>query len=61
MFSNHLYWNGKLLLLILVVGLLSSCSQSQKAFLADKYSDFPKEKELRGEVIELDTALFRYP
>lgn len=61
MFSNHLYWNGKFLLLILVVGLLSSCSQSQKTFLADKYSDFPKEKELRGEVIELDTALFRYP
>ncbi|MCR2007759.1 TolB-like 6-bladed beta-propeller domain-containing protein, partial [Bacteroides acidifaciens] len=24
-------------------------------------SHFPKEKELRGEVIELDTALFRYP
>lgn len=25
------------------------------------YSEFPQEKELKGEVIELDTALFRCP
>ena len=61
MFSNYLYWIGKLLLPILVVGLLFSCSQSKKTFFVNKYSDFPEEKELRGEVIELDTALFRYP
>ena len=61
MFSNHLNWIGKLLLLILVVGILFSCSQSPKTFLGIKYLDFPEEKHLSAQVIELDTALFRYP
>lgn len=61
MFSNHLSWIGKLLLLILVVGLLFSCSQSQRTFWGMKYSEFPEERHLSAQVIELDTALFRYP
>ena len=61
MFSSHLSWISKLLLLILVVGILSSCSQSPKTFLGIKYLDFPEEKHLLAQVIELDTALFRYP
>ena len=42
---------------------LISCSKKHKEY-ADNvfaYSEFPQEKELKGEVIELDTALFRYP
>ena len=61
MFSNHLSWIGKLLLLILVVGLLFSCSQSQRTFWGMRYSEFPEERHLSAQVIELDTALFRYP
>ena len=42
---------------------LISCSKKHKEY-ADNvfaYSEFPREKELKGEVIELDTALLRYP
>ena len=42
---------------------LISCSKKHKEY-ADNvfaYSEFPQEKELKGEVIELDTALLRYP
>lgn len=40
-----------------------SCGTNQKEYAdnALPYSEFPQEKELKGEIIELDTALFRYP
>ena len=40
-----------------------SCSTKQKEYRdnVSLYSQFPQEKDLRGEVIELDTAVFRYP
>lgn len=40
-----------------------SCGSKQGEY-ADNvffYSEFPQEKELKGETIQLDTALFRYP
>ena len=43
--------------------ILISCNAQHKEY-ADNvfpYSSFPQEKELKGEVIELDTALFLYP
>ena len=43
--------------------ILLSCGKNHKDYGKNvfPYSGFPQEKELRGEVIELDTALFRYP
>ena len=40
-----------------------ACSTKHKEYGGNVffYSEFPQEKELKGEVIELDTALFRYP
>lgn len=40
-----------------------SCSTKQKEYGENVllYSEFPQEKELKGEIIELDTAIFRYP
>ncbi|WP_294629084.1 BF3164 family lipoprotein [uncultured Bacteroides sp.] len=52
--------NGVSLLLLL---FLFSCYNNHKEY-GDRqipYSGFPQEKELKGEVVELDTALFRYP
>lgn len=51
------------ILLLLFLFLFISCKTKYKEY-ADNvlpYSRFPQEKELKGEVIELDTALFRYP
>ena len=52
--------NSAVLLLFL---LFISCGTKNKEYAnnAFPYSQFPQEKELKGEVIELDTALFRYP
>ena len=50
-------------ILLLFLFLFISCKTKYKEY-ADNvlpYSRFPQEKELKGEVIELDTALFRYP
>ena len=43
--------------------LFISCGTKNKEYANNvfPYSQFPQEKELKGEVIELDTALFRYP
>lgn len=42
---------------------LISCGPKQKEYGENVffYSGFPQEKDLKGEVVELDTALFRYP
>ena len=52
--------NSAVLLLFL---LFISCGTKNKEYANNvfPYSQFPQEKELKGEVIELDTALFRYP
>ena len=52
--------NSAVLLLFL---LFISCGTRNKEYVNNvfPYSQFPQEKELKGEVIELDTALFRYP
>ncbi len=49
--------------LFLCLLFLFSCNNSHKEYGKNvfSYSGFLQEKELRGEVIELDTALFRYP
>lgn len=49
--------------LLLFLLFFVSCYNSHKEYGENifPYSGFPQEKELRGEVIELDTALFRYP
>ena len=59
--EKFLYRIGKVSLLISVVVILSSCSQSSKNLLEVRYSDFPEEKYLSAQIIELDTVLFRYP
>lgn len=43
--------------------LLISCNNRQKEYGDNVffYSNFPQEKKIKGEVIELDTALLRYP
>ncbi|MDD3037208.1 BF3164 family lipoprotein [Bacteroides sp.] len=48
---------------ILFFFLLISCSINKKKYGEDVYfySNFPREKEINGEVIKLDSALFRYP
>lgn len=43
----------------LLLCLLAGCTFSNKEYTT--YSQFPETKELKGTVIELDTALFRYP
>ena len=49
--------------LLLFLFIFFSCDNKHKEYAENvfPYSRFPQEKELRGEVIELDTALFRYP
>lgn len=44
---------------IIGMGLISCSSYSGKKY--ERYKGFPEEKTLRSEVIELDTAVFRYP
>lgn len=39
----------------------SSCTNTRNALLPDIYEDFPVTKELKAGMIEIDTALFRYP
>ena len=47
--------------LLLFFFLISCGTKKEYAENVYLYSDFPQEKEIKGEVIELDTALFRYP
>lgn len=52
-------WNSSLLFLL----FFFSCGTKQKEYAENvvPYTEFPQEKKLKGEVIEIDTALFRYP
>lgn len=45
---------------ILVFFLVSSCKNDVRQSSGIGYSDFPIEKQLQGEAVELDTAVFRY-
>ena len=49
--------------LLLLLFICISCGTGNKEYAENvfPYSEFPQEKELKGEVIELDTALFRCP
>ncbi|MCM1912992.1 BF3164 family lipoprotein [Bacteroides ovatus] len=49
--------------LLLFFLLLISCDHKRKECVDNifSYSTFPQEKVLKGEMIELDTAIFRYP
>lgn len=49
--------------LLLFFLVLISCDHKRKECVDNifSYSTFPQEKVLKGEVIELDTAIFRYP
>lgn len=53
--------NAAILLLFLII--FFSCGTKHKEYAENviPYTEFPQEKELKGEVIELDTALLRYP
>ncbi|WP_369893276.1 BF3164 family lipoprotein [Bacteroides sp. AN502(2024)] len=63
MFSGDIALKSDIKYLFLFFLFLLSCGKKEKEY-ADNvyaYSEFPQEKELKGGVIELDTALFRYP
>lgn len=53
--------NATILLLFLII--FFSCGTKHKEYAENviPYTEFPQEKELKGEIIELDTALLRYP
>lgn len=48
---------------LLFLLFLISCGTNKKEYAENvyPYSDFPQEKEIKGEVIELDSVLLRYP
>lgn len=50
----------KHLLYILLIGSLFSCVGTSETHYP-RYTDFPHEKALKAEIVDLDTALFRYP
>lgn len=53
----------KIYISFLLLFIFVSCGTKHKEYAENvlPYSEFPLEKELKGEVIELDTALFRCP
>lgn len=51
---------NKLFVLVLIIFLVSSCKNEVQQSCKSFYSDFPEERSLQGETIELDTAIFRY-
>lgn len=53
----------KIFISLLLFFICISCGIRNKEYAENvlPYSEFPQEKELKGEVIELDTALFRCP
>ena len=53
------YNNISLLFLLFLI----SCGTNKKEYAENvyPYSNFPQEKEIKGEVIELDSVLLRYP
>lgn len=53
--------NATILLLFLII--FFSCGTKHKEYAENviPYTGFPQEKELKGKIIELDTALLRYP
>lgn len=46
---------------ILGISILISCTGTPAGTLFPRYSSFPNEVAIEGQVISLDTALFRYP
>ena len=63
MFMEDTVLRNDIKYLFLFFLFLISCGKNHKEY-ADNvfaYSGFPQEKDLKGEVIELDTALLRYP
>ncbi len=63
MFLEDIALRSDIKYLFLFFLILLSCGKNHKEYAKNvfPYSGFPQEKELKGEVIELDTALFRYP
>ena len=61
MFLEDIVLRGYIRLLPLL--LLISCGTKQVEYPDNVffYSQFPQEKELKGEIIELDSIFFRYP
>lgn len=53
----------KIKIYLLILFFFISCGTKYKEYgdNVSSYSDFPQEIELKGEVIELDTAIFRFP
>lgn len=53
----------RILISILLLFIITSCGTKQREYAENvlPYSEFPQEKVLKGEVIELDTALFICP
>ena len=45
---------------LLSLSLFFSCAPKEQKDISS-YTDFPQKKELKGNTVELDTALFRYP
>lgn len=45
---------------ILIFVFAFSCEKNVRQPFSIEYSDFPEERQLKGEPIELDTAIFRY-
>lgn len=63
MFFKDIALNKGSRYLLLFFLFLISCNKKNREYEGNVflYSKFPQEKELKGEVIELDTVLFRYP
>lgn len=63
MFLEDITMKSDIKYLFLFFLILLSCGKNHKEYAKNvfPYSGFLQEKELKGEVIELDTALFRYP
>lgn len=62
-FSEDTALKNHINLLFFVLLFLISCGKKHKEYVENvsQYTIFPQEKELKGEIVELDTALFRYP
>lgn len=61
MYIADIALNIKICLLILFFFISCSTKHNKYGENVSSYSNFPQEIELKGEVIELDTAIFRFP